>query len=59
MQTLPPRQRAVLLLKDVFEWSSKQIAETLRMSPAAVNSAPCKRPERRWIVRNIVLKNIA
>lgn len=39
LQTLPPRQRAVLLLKDVFEWSSKQIAETLRMSPAAVNSA--------------------
>jgi RNA polymerase sigma-70 factor (TIGR02960 family) len=39
LQTLPPRQRAVLLLKNVFEWSSKQIAETLRMSPAAVNSA--------------------
>jgi hypothetical protein len=39
LQTLPPRQRAVLILKDVFEWSSKQIAETLAMSPAAVNSA--------------------
>ncbi len=39
LQTLPPRQRAVLILKDVFEWSSKQIAETLEMSPAAVNSA--------------------
>ncbi|MBN2984510.1 sigma-70 family RNA polymerase sigma factor [Cohnella algarum] len=39
LQALPPRQRAVLILKDVFEWSSKQIAETLRMSPAAVNSA--------------------
>jgi RNA polymerase sigma-70 factor (ECF subfamily) len=39
LQTLPPRQRAVLILKDVFEWSSKQIAETLSMSPAAVNSA--------------------
>jgi len=39
LQTLPPRQRAVLILKDVFEWSSKQIAETLGMSPAAVNSA--------------------
>lgn len=39
LQLLPPRQRAVLLLKDVVEWSSKQIAETMGMSPAAVNSA--------------------
>lgn len=39
LQSLPPRQRAVLILKDVFEWSSRQIAETLEMSPAAVNSA--------------------
>lgn len=39
LQTLPPRQRAVLLLKDVIEWSSKQIAATLRISPVAVNSA--------------------
>lgn len=39
LQTLPPRQRAVLILKDVYEWSSKQIAETLGMSSAAVNSA--------------------
>lgn len=39
LHTLPPRQRAVLILKDVFEWSSKQIAETFEMSPAAVNSA--------------------
>lgn len=39
LQALPPRQRAVLLLKDVFAWSSLQIAETLDMTPAAVNSA--------------------
>jgi RNA polymerase sigma-70 factor (ECF subfamily) len=39
LQTLPPRQRAVLILKDVFEWSSKEIADALDMSPAAVNSA--------------------
>ena len=39
LQTLPPRQRAVLILKDVFEWSSKQIAETLGITTAAVNSA--------------------
>lgn len=39
LQVLPVRQRAVLILKDVFEWSSKQIAEALGMSSAAVNSA--------------------
>ncbi|MBD2848167.1 sigma-70 family RNA polymerase sigma factor [Paenibacillus sp. IB182496] len=39
LQLLPPRQRAAILLKDVFEWSAKEIAETLGMSPAAVNSA--------------------
>lgn len=39
LQTLPPRQRAVLILKDVFEWSSREIAQTMQMSPAAVNSA--------------------
>lgn len=39
LQTLPPRQRAALILKDVFEWSSKEIAETLGISAAAVNSA--------------------
>lgn len=39
LQILPLRQRAVLILKDVFEWSSKEIADTLGMSPAAVNSA--------------------
>jgi RNA polymerase sigma-70 factor (ECF subfamily) len=39
LQTLPPRQRAVLILKDVFEWSSREIADALEMSPAAVNSA--------------------
>lgn len=39
LQALPPRQRAVLLLKDVFGWSAAQIADTLDMTPAAVNSA--------------------
>jgi RNA polymerase sigma-70 factor (ECF subfamily) len=39
LQILPLRQRTVLILKDVFEWPSKQIAETLEISSAAVNSA--------------------
>ncbi|MCR8645465.1 hypothetical protein NV379_22775 [Paenibacillus sp. N1-5-1-14] len=39
LQTLPPRQRAVLILHDVFRWSAKQTAEALDMTTVAVNSA--------------------
>jgi RNA polymerase sigma-70 factor (ECF subfamily) len=39
IQRLPARQRAVLILRDVLEWSAKETAAALEMSPAAVNSA--------------------
>jgi RNA polymerase sigma-70 factor (ECF subfamily) len=39
IQHLPPRQRAVLIMRDALEWSANETAAVLEMSVAAVNSA--------------------
>ena len=39
IQHLPPRQRAVLILRDVLGWSARESADAVGMSTVAANSA--------------------
>lgn len=39
MQLLPPRQRAILVLRDALDWRAAEVAELFDDSVAAVNSA--------------------
>lgn len=39
LQLLPPRQRAILILSDVFDWRASEVAQLLATSLSAVNNA--------------------
>jgi hypothetical protein len=48
IQFLPPRQRAILILRDVLSWPAKETASMLELSVASVGALQRARSTMRW-----------